>query len=313
MKKGLVTLIELLVLPVGLFLIFSILADGFGLHSIPIIISQSMIPVVTGFGLSMLMNAGLMDFSMGARAVFGATIGGMLAQQYGVPGLVVGCVLGAMAGALVMAVLYYVLKIPAMVISLGIVLMYEVLAAKLAGSSGYIRIAREQYMIGSYPNNIIIVLVAAVIFYILYYKTQIGCYITAVGNDEKMCKNVGIRADKVKFAAILLTGVFCSLSSLLLICYSGSVTASTDMTTISIVFRPIMCVVLARHLRKNLDCMPILILVGGLCLTIIFNGFIALGFDEALQDIVLGLFLIFVLGSSAISEKINNVRLKKAV
>ncbi len=312
MKKELITIAELLALPIGLFVLFSILASGFGLHSIPIILSQSMIPVVTGFGLSILMNAGLMDFSMGARAVFAATIGGIMAQQYGIVGLILGCIIGSMIGALFMATLYYVLKIPAMVISLGIVLIYEVLAAKLAGSSGYIRIAKEQYSIGSYPNNIIIVLAATVIFYILFYKTQIGCHITAVGNDEKMCKNVGIKADKVKFIAILLTGVFCIFSSLLMICYSGSVTASTDMSTMALVFKPIMCVILARHLRKYIDCMPILILLGGFCLSIIFNGFIALGFDESLQDIVLGMFLLVVLGSSSISAEVRRLQLRKA-
>ncbi|MFT3985569.1 MAG: hypothetical protein QM697_16825 [Lachnospiraceae bacterium] len=313
MKKGLIILTELLILPVGLFLIFSMLAEGFGLHSIPIIISQSMIPVVTGFGLSLLMNADLMDFSMGARAVFAATIGGILAQQYGIAGLVAGCVIGALGGAFLMAGLYQILKIPAMVISLGIVLIYEVVAAKLAGSSGYIRISANQYSIGSYPYNIMIMLIAAIIFYILFYRTQIGCHITAVGNDEKMCKNVGVDAAKVKFLAIILTGVFCSFSALLMICYSGSVTASTDMGTMSLVFKPIMCVILARHLRKYFDCMPVLIGLGGLCLSIIFNGFIALGFDEALQDIVLGVFLVLVLGSSTILKEFKKLQLRRAV
>lgn len=311
MRKGFITLIELLVLPIALFLLFSIMANGFGLHSISIIISQSMIPVVTGFGLSLLMNADLMDFSMGARAVLAATIGGLMAQRYGIVGLIIGCAVGAMGGALLMAVLYRFLKIPAMVISLGIVLIYEVLAAKMAGSSGYIRIAASQYIIGSYPYNIVIMLIAAVLFYILFYKTQIGCHITAVGNDEKMCKNVGVHADNVKFIAIILTGIFCGFSALLMICYSGSVTAGTEMTTMGLVFKPIMCVILARHLRKYFDCMPVLILLGGFCLSIIFNGFIALGFDESIQDIVLGVFLMLVLGSSSISNEIKRVTTKK--
>ena len=302
MNKNVINTIKLASLPIALFLIFSIFAKGFGVHSIPIIVSQSVIPVITGLGLGILMNAGLMDFSMGARAVFGALVGGMLAQEYGVWGLLLGCALGAMFAAFVMALLYYVLKIPAMVISLGIVLIFEVLGAKIASSSGYLTITKSEYIIGSYPNNTIIMLAAVAIAYIIYYKMQIGNHVIAVGNDEKMCKNLGINASKVKFIAILLTGIFSAFAALLYICYSGSITVATEMSTMSMVSRPIMCVVLGRYMRKYLDCMPLLILIGGLSISIIFNGFIAMGFSENIQDIVLGVFLILILGSESITE-----------
>jgi len=311
MKKTILAVIELVALPFGIFIIFSLLTDGFGAHSIPIILSQSMIPVVTGFGLAIMMNAELMDFSMGARAVFAATIGGVMAQNYGMLGLIAGCFIGSMAAAVAMAVIYRLFHIPAMVISIGVLLIYEVLAAKMAGSSGYVKIPAELYKIGSYPMNIIIVVLAAVLFYILFYKMRIGSHITAVGNDEKMCKNLGINADRVKFIAITLTGIFCFFSAILTICYSGSITASTDMQTMSLVFKPIMCVILARHLRKLLDCMPLLIFIGGICITMIFNGFIAMGFGDALQDIILGLFLIVVLGSSAASSELKKMKMKR--
>ena len=167
------------------------------------------------------------------------------------------------------------------------------------------RITEAEYFIGSYPCNVIIVFAAAVFAYILYYKTRVGSYITAVGNDEKMCKNVGINADRIKFAAIALTGIFGSLSALLYICYSGSITAGTEMTSMSMVFRPIMCVILGRYMRKQVECMPLLIFIGGISITIIFNGFVALGFSEAIQDIALGMFLIIILGSRVITQSFS--------
>lgn len=308
MKKNVLNICKLIALPVVLYVVFTICASGFGLHNLPIVISQSMIPVMMGLGLYVMMEAGLMDLSMGARTIFAAIIGGILAQKFGVAGLIVGCFAGGLAVALIMAVLYRVMKIPAMVISLGIILIFEVAGAKLVGSSGYLRIAESEYFIGSYPFNIILVLIASIFAYILYYRTKIGSYITAVGNDEKMCKNVGINADKVKFIAVILTGIFGSLSGLLYICYSGSITAGTEMTSLSMVFKPIMCVILGRYLRKNIECMPLLIFIGGVSITIIFNGFIALGFSDAIQDIVLGLFLIVILGFGAITESVLKLK-----
>ena len=77
------------------------------------------------------------------------------------------------------------------------------------------------------------------------------------------------------------------------------------MTSMSMVFRPIMCVILGRYMRKQVECMPLLIFIGGISITIIFNGFVALGFSEALQDIALGMFLIIILGSRVITQSFS--------
>lgn len=311
MNKNVLNLVKLIILPIILYVIFSVCASGFGLHSLPIVVSQSMIPTMMGLGLYLMLEVGIMDLSMGSRTIFAAIIGGILAQNYGAVGLIAGCIIGGMTAAIVMAVLYRVMKIPGMVVSLGIILIFEVAGAKLAGSSGYLRISESEYFVGSYPVNIILVFAASVFAFFLYYRTRIGSHITAVGNDEKMCKNVGINADRVKFTAIVLTGIFGSLSGLLYICYSGSITATTDMASLSMTFKPIMCVILGRYMKKYIECMPLLIFVGGISITIIFNGFIALGFSDAIQDIVLGLFLIVILGFNVITDSLAGLRRRK--
>ncbi|HHV10986.1 MAG TPA: hypothetical protein GXX75_11980 [Clostridiales bacterium] len=311
MNKSVFNIFKLITMPVLLFIVFSIISPGFGVHSLPIVISQSMIPMMMALGMYVVMDAGLMDFSIGARAVFAAIAGGMLSQYIGVAGLILGCFLGAMFVSTLMAALYRWLKIPCMVISIGILMVFEVAGSKLVGSSGYLRISAAQSSIASYPFNVIITLAVGVFAYILYYRTRIGNHITAVGNDEKMCKNLGIDADKTKFYAIVLTGVFCTFVALLYICYSGSITAGIEMTSMAMIFEPIMCVILGRHLRKYVECMPLLILVGAFSITIIFNGFIALGFSDAVQNIVLGVFLIVILGSDVITDKFSILKLVK--
>lgn len=312
MKSKIFRFLGVLAMPLALFLVFQLSARGFGLHSLPIILSQSMIPASMAFGMCMVMNTGMMDFSMGARSVFAAIIGGMLAVKYGAVGMISGCILGGMVGALVMAVLYRVLRIPAMVVSLGVVMVYEVLSAKVAGSSGYIRIGSQLYSLMSYPNNLLLVCVIGILFYILFYKTKIGSNLIAVGNDELMCKNVGIDPARVKMNAFLLSGIFSAVAGVLYLCYSGSITASTGMASMSLVFKPLMCVLIARQLRGLLDNMPVLILIGSISLSIIFNGFIALGFSDAMQDVVLGIFMIVVMSysSSAATLKDWNRRRK---
>lgn len=305
MKNRAVRFLSVVALPVALFLLFMVAAKGFGVHSLSIILSQTMIPAAMAFGMCLVMNTGMMDFSMGVRSVFAAMVGALGAVRFGIPGMLLGSLLGGMAGALLMGVLYRVLRIPAMVVSLGVVMVYEILGAKLAGSTGYISIGAKLYSIASYPRNMLFVLAGAVLLYIIFYKTKIGSNLVAVGNDELMCKNVGIDPAKVKMNAFILSGIFASIAGVLYLCYSGSITASTGMGTMSLVFKPLMCVLIARVLRRFVDNMPLLILIGSLSLAIIFNGFIALGFSDALQDVFLGLFMIGVMGYSGSAEQLN--------
>ena len=64
MNKNVLNIIKLISLPIILYLFFSISASGFGMHSLPIVVSQSMIPTIMGLGLYLMMNADLMDLSM---------------------------------------------------------------------------------------------------------------------------------------------------------------------------------------------------------------------------------------------------------
>ena len=311
MKSRVLRFLGVLALPVALILIFMVCAEGFGVHSLNIVLSQSMIPAAMAFGMCLIMNTGMMDFSMGVRSVFAAMAGGMLALRFGLAGMLLGCALGGMAGALVMGALYRVLRIPAMVVSLGVVMVYEVIGAKLAGSTGYISIGAQLYSVASYPRNVIFVLAAGVVLYIISYKLKIGSHLIAVGNDELMCRNVGIDTTGVKMSAFVLSGIFSSVAGLLYLCYSGSITASTGLGTMSLVFEPLMCVLIARVLRKLMDNMPLLIVIASISLSVIFNGFIAMGFSDAMQDVALGTFMVAIMAYSGSADKLREWRYRR--
>ena len=316
MNKKVTKILGICILPFLVFFVFFILADGFGFHTLPIIISQSMIPTTLGLAMACVMPAGLMDFSPGARMIFGAICGGLLGNVWGVPGLIIGAFLGAMVGGIIIALLYRYLKIPSMVVSLGVVLVLEAFGdrfATIVGGSSTINIPNNLSAIGAYPKNIIVCLIGCLIFYYVSYKTKLGCLISAVGNDEAMLKSMGTDVDSVKFKAFAISGIFCFFAAVLQICYSGTVTAMTSMATMSMVFKPMMGVLIAMELIKIFDCMPLMIFIGEVVIQTVFNGFIAMGWTDNIQNIVLGVFLIIVLGVSDNMENINEWRRKRAV
>lgn len=239
-----------------------------------------------------------------------------MGQKMGIAGLVIGAFIGAMVGGVIIAVLYRYMKIPSMVVSLGIVLVMEALSDRvgnLLGGSATVKISNELAGFANYPKNIIFVVAACVIFYYINYMTKLGCLIQATGNDEAMLKSMGVNVESVKFKAFVLSGIFCFVAAILQICYSGTVQALTNMSTMSMVFKPMMGVLIAMQLIKIYDNMPLMIFVGELVIQTVFNGFIAMGWTDNIQNIVLGIFLILVLGVSENMGRIKESGRKKKV
>lgn len=311
MQKKVFNLTGIFIMPVMLFIVFTAVAGGFGLHSLPIVVSQSIIPTVMGFGVAVLMGVGLLDLSAGVLTILAAVTGGFLAQYLGTPGLIIGCIGGGLAGGMATGFLYRLLKIPSLVISLGIMLIFEVLSAKIAGMSGFLKITDEMAALGSFPFNLLIALIAGIVFYIVYYRARIGCLIQAVGNDEKMAKNMGIHTDSVKFQSYILGGLFFGIAGLLQICYSASITANIGMSSMALVFKPLIGVIIGTQLLRFVNNLALLIFIGEISLLIIFNGFIALGFSSTVQNIILGLFLILVMVISLNSSSLAKIQFRK--
>lgn len=316
MKKKVVGIAGVMLVPFVLFSVFYLLAPNFGFHSVPIIVSQAMIPTAMGLGMATIMLSGLMDFSAGCRAIFGAAMGFVGAQFLGVAGFIIGCFAGSMLVSLLLALLYRFVKIPSMVVSMGVVLLAEAFTYWLSqqtGSSGYMKLHTSVYSIASFPNNILITAAACVLFYIVTYHTRIGCQINAVGDNEVLVQSMGVNSSKVKFAAFLISGVFIGFAAMLQMSYSGAISLQTGMATMQLVFKPMMGVMIGLVLVRLWNVLPLMILIGELTISIIFNGLIAMGLTDDIQNIVLGAFLLIVMGVSQNTSKFVEMRRRNAV
>lgn len=316
MKTKVINCIGIFALPFVLFVFFMLFCDGFGLHTIQIVIGQSIIPTILGLAMGLVMMCGMMDFSTGARVIMGSALGALWGAGFGLPGFLLGCILGAFAGGIAIALLYRYLRIPSMVVSMGVVLIMEVVSYKLAelgGAAGAVKISSELASFGAWPKNLILVAIAGVIYYIIQYKTKMGCLILACGSDEVMLKHMGVNTNNLKFKAFILSGIFCAFGAIVQSCYSGQVTVSIGMVSMSMVFKPMMGVLVGLQLLRLIDNMPLMIFIGELTISIIFNGFIALGLTSNLQDIVLGVFLLIVLGISGNTDIFVETRRKRKV
>lgn len=213
-----------------------------------------------GYGMAFGMAAGLFDLSTGSRVIVAASVGGFFAQRFGLAGLIFGSLIGGILVGVMMGIAFDKLRIPSLVLSLGMVMLLEVLCYGFLGTNSFIQISNETAVLGKTLYSFLICLVLAAVFYILYYKTRFSYHVRTVGNNELLAKNMGISPKYVNFMTFVIGGIFIGIVGILQISYSNSIGGGISM---------------------------------------IFTGLIALGLPSTMQDVVLGLFMIIVMAVSA--------------
>ena len=290
--KGYLILFGLVVLS---WLIFKILTpSNFGSPANMLSYFQaSLIASAGAVGFYLVIVMGMFDFSIGAAIILASILGCKLAGMgYGYLGLLGGCLLtGAIVGAC-NGFFYIKLRIPSMIITTGLALIYESLANMIAGGAAQ-TLPADLRLFGQMPGNLILALLTFFAAYAILNYTKIGTYTYAIGSNEFIAKNMGINVDRYKFLAFLISGIFFGIMSVLTISYGSSMVAVTGMASMSRNFIPTMGCFFGLAFKKY--GIPIqAIVLGEFMINIIFYGFVALGAPTAIQDVITGFALLII-------------------
>ena len=283
-------------LVVASWAIFKILTRGnFGSpKSLVSYFEASLLAAVGAVGFYFVMVMGMFDFSIGANIMLSAIVGCVFATRFGLGyfGLIVGAVItGALVG-LLNGVFYVKLRIPSMIVTTGLALIYESVANYIAGGVEQ-TLPSNLRAFGQMPGNLIMAVIAFVAAYLLLNYTRIGTYTYAIGSNEFVAKNMGINVNKYKVLAFVISGAFLGVMAVLTISYGSSMVAVTGMASMSRNFVPTMGCFFGMAFRKYGIPLPAII-IGEFVINIIFFGFIALGAPTAIQDVITGLALLLV-------------------
>lgn len=309
MKKLLLKTLKTLALPAIVYCLFLILCFSrfSNWNCIYTIFVQSLIPTITAYSVVCGNICGIFDFTVGARIIISALIGGMAAGSFGMVGLIVGTFVSAFVLSAVTGALNNLLKIPSLVLTMGLAMIYEIIGAKLAaGTYGFVSLDAKYTVLGSQTWIIILFLVSAAIFFFVTNYTKFCYDMRAVGSNETVAKNAGIRVSAVKLKSFIYGSIFIAISALLQISQSGSVGAQTNLGSVTVVFKPLISIMLALVLARVCD-MTIGVFIAQLTLNIIFIGLIAMGMPDTSQNVVLGLFLLIVLIFFNNSDRIKTI------
>ena len=313
MKRFLINTLKVIMLPVIVYLIFLVICfERFSnWNCIYTIFIQTIIPTITAYAIAYGNICGVFDFTIGSRLVISGVIGGLLAAQYGFVGMILGAIISAIVVGIITGVLNWWLKIPSLVLTMGLAMVFEIIGSKLAGHYGFVQIDNKYAIFGSSPNIVIIFLLSAVLFYFVFNHTVFSFHMRAVGSNEAVAKNSGIKTDLVKCKSFVYGSVFIGIAAILTLSQSGSVGAQTSLGSVTIMFKPLISVLLALVLQRICD-LTIGIFIAQFTLNIIFIGLIAVGLPDTFQNVVLGFFLLVVMILFENSGRIEELKEKRA-
>ena len=285
------------------YLVFKILTPhNFGSPSnLYAYLQSSIIYSVGGCGFYFIVVMGLFDFAVGANVVLSSIVGVILSRQFGYAGFILGCLgCGTLIGFLI-GTIYNNLNVPSMIVTVGLMLIFESLAVFVAGGVKQTLDEELRFFSGA-PGNLILAALAFLLMYFILNYTKIGTYCNAIGSNEFTAKNMGINVRKYKLIGFMLLHFFVGIMAILTVSYGTTMTALTGMSTMSRNFQPLMGTFFGVAFRKY--NMPITaIVIGEFIISIIFNGFVALGAPTTIQNVVTGGALLIIVALTARGAK----------
>ena len=253
---------------------------------------DAIIYAVGGCGFYFIVVMGLFDFSVGSIIVLSCVMSATLSEHFGYAGLILAPIICGALLEFINGMLYIKLRIPSMIVTTGMALIYEALAVFATGSVEKI-IGPNLRAFGQYPLNLIVAVAAFLLCGFILKYTRVGTYATAIGSNEAVAKNMGINVDKYKVIGFTLFGLFLGVEALLTISYGTSMTAKTGMVSMARNFQPLMGTFFGLAFRKY-GHPVIAVVVGEYIVSMIFAGFVALGAPTTINNIVTGIVLLVI-------------------
>lgn len=310
--KFLKNALTIILIPVVLFgMLYIARPDNVTVQNIPQMFTQAIAPAILAWGVSFCLVCGNWDFSVGAAELMAAIIGGNLAVKFGLGffGVAVFSIVSGLVFGLITSTIFYVLRIPTIIVTIGALLIYESLSGVVFNGYG-ITLPSSYLLLSKFPYNFIALFVVFVIVYYLFNYRQIGFNVRAVGNNANVAHLNGINVYKVKASAMVLASTFAGCYAAVSLGTSGVQKAQSSMASMGIVFDAMMCVFIGMALQ-NICNMVIGIYVGSVIMQIIKLALMAFGFPSQYNQVVIAVFVLAFMSISTNHDILTKFFAKK--
>lgn len=298
--KKLLGILMTLALPVLVYVLFGVLSGGrmFNTRAILTTLRTAVQPAIICFALLLGMNIGMMNFSAGAIVLCSAIVGSGLSNTlgWGLPGLILFALLTSLICSAIMGALYNWLRVPSMVLGLGLMLVFEAVP-RIVFPAGAV-IASENGFLARQPWVFVVMAVVMILFYIIFNKTAYGHNVRAIGANQSVALAAGLNLDKIKFINFIVSGIFLGIAAVLHMSASGKLMNVAALGSMTVMMDAFMGVFLGMLLSRWSDP-SISVFCGVLTMKAMSTGFVAVGLEAVWEEVVTGLFMLAIMAISA--------------
>lgn len=256
------------------------------------------IAAAIAFALSMNLTSGRMDLSLGSQRVISTIFGGVLAAQLGLGGiwvLVFAILFGTLFGGLV-GLAYVTLRIPPMVLGIGMACIYESLAFALTDGVGLRLVGMPGADILADVNFTIVVIgIVTIALLVLMTYTKFSYNFRAVRGNQTIAKNAGINIFVNVAICYTLAGLIISISGVLDAAFSGSMAPAMGLTSNGSVMRNMFAMMIGCSLLSKYINQSVGIISASVALKIFSMGLTAFNISDAMNNCInMAIFIVFL-------------------
>ena len=309
-----------LIFPVVLYVIFALISlccgkqgTYFSSYTTVKIFQESVLATLVGIAIAAPLKGGRWDFATGTISVLGGIIGLNLTIMLKAP-LIVGIIFMVFFSVLLAVLeglLYIVLRVPNMIVSLGVVMIYEAMTNILFNGKGVNvfnntpEYANELLKLYNAPwCYILLVLVILVCTFLLYY-TRFGADNKSLGLNSKLAINAGVKEKKNILLTYVFIGVLLGFAAILN-ASKGKVEAASNLSSTNLMFSSMGPVLVGLFLEQY-STLPFGVFVGALGFNVISYGLQALSIDSSIQTIITGVAIVLIMTYTTNQELLKNI------
>ena len=252
---------------------------------------------LTTFALSINLDSGRFDFSLGAVSLLSATVAGTVSLSTGIGPwatlclcVAIGLLLGLFHGGV-----YVITRIPPIIVSLGMALFLEGAAYSFTGGRGVSLVTRADLIGFSTVFNYVIVTALAVFAVILLFDyTSFGAHYRALLSGQKIAVETGIKEIPNALGCYAVSGALMGIVGFISLSNTGNVQMSLNFGSIGIMFTAFLPMFIGGWIGRYING-RIGILLGASSMALISLCFARLNTASSVQSIVSALLLVLFL------------------
>lgn len=250
--------------------------------------------VLVTFALSINLNSGRFDFSVGSVALLSSVLSSLIVTKTGLGAgwmLALSIVFGALLG-LISGVIYVSVKLPPIIVSLAVALFYEGFAFTLTGGHG-VSFANNADLLGfGTVSNYLLVIAASLLFMVIVYDhTKFGYEYKALLSGQKVAVNTGIREIPNAVLCYVIAGALMGAQGFISATSNGTITMALNFGSISPMFMAFLPMFIGGFIgRFSNDKLGYLL--GALCSALISLVYVRLNVSSSAQQIISAVLMV---------------------